>query len=71
MREVFSSHVNRIGYDAETGDLLVEWDSGKTSAYAGVSPQVADDVATNWSVGSALTEQVKGRYAHRYVGGGG
>ena len=33
MRSVFSSHVDRIGHDAQTGELYVQWDTGKTSVY--------------------------------------
>jgi hypothetical protein len=67
MREVHSSHVAKIGYDAQTGDLFVTWDTGKTSAYAGVPAVLADDVMNAWSVGSALASSIKGQYEHRYV----
>ena len=36
MRSVFSSHVDRVGHDAQTGELFVQWDTGKTSVYTGV-----------------------------------
>ena len=68
MRSVYSSHVNQIGYDAETGELHVMWDTGKTSVYSGVPPEVADEVSNSWSVGKALTASIKGKYAHRYGG---
>ena len=67
MQDVFSSHVSQIGHDADTGDLIVKWDTGKTSAYAGVPPDLAQSVMKSWSVGKALTESVKGRFEHRYV----
>jgi hypothetical protein len=70
MRSVFSSHVDRIGHDMQTGELHVVWDSGKTSVYSGVPADVADDVSQSWSVGSALTAKVKGKYAHRYLESG-
>jgi len=66
MRGVFSSHVRRIGHDAETKELVVEWDTGKTSIYEGVPAGVADSVANAWSVGTALRQQIKGAYKHRY-----
>lgn len=66
MRAVYSSHVSRIGHDADTGDLHVEWDTGKTSIYSGVPPDVAQSVMTSWSVGTALRDQVKGTFDHRY-----
>jgi hypothetical protein len=67
MRSVFSSHVNRVGHDPETGDLHVEWDNGKTSIYSGVPPALADDVSNAWSVGKALHGQIKGKFPHRYA----
>jgi hypothetical protein len=67
MRSVFSSHVDRIGHDVQTGDLYVQWDSGKTSVYSGVPPDLAEDVSTSWSVGSALTTRIKGAFPHRYL----
>ena len=68
MREVYSSHVNKIGHDPKTNELWVEWDSGKTSVYSGVSAELADQVTNSWSVGSALRDQIKsGGYAHRYA----
>jgi hypothetical protein len=67
MRDVYSSHVNRIGHDPDSGDLIVEWDSGKTSAYEGVPADIAKKVITNWSVGGALHELVKPTYKHRYL----
>lgn len=67
MREVHSSHVAKVGYDAETAELFVTWDSGKTSVYVGVPPTLAAEVTNAWSVGKALSERVKGQYEHRYV----
>lgn len=67
MLSVFSSHVNRIGYNAETNELHVEWDSGKTSVYSGVPAGVADGVMRSWSVGTALHNEVKDKYEHRYA----
>ena len=66
MRGVFSSHVNKVGYDAEKQELFVEWDTGKTSVYSGVPAGLADSVSSGWSVGKALASEIKGKYAHRY-----
>lgn len=66
MRGVHSSNVERIGWDAETQELVVQWDSGKTSIYEGVPHGVADSTMNAWSVGSALIRDVKGAYPHRY-----
>jgi hypothetical protein len=69
MRSVYSSHVDRVGYSVDTGDLYVQWDTGKTSVYSGVPADVADEVMNSWSVGSALTTRVKSAYQHRYISG--
>lgn len=66
MVDVYSSHVARIGHDAQSGELHVEWDTGKMSVYSGVPAAVAEQVQNAWSVGSALREHVKGVYSHRY-----
>lgn len=66
MREVHSSNVARVGHDPDTGELHVEWKSGKTSIYSDVTPEKAKTVMTAWSVGSALNETIKNRHGHRY-----
>lgn len=67
MKDVFSSHVNQIGYDAEKSELHVAWDTGKRSVYSEVPQDVAHGVMNNWSVGSAIREQIKPNYQHRYL----
>jgi KTSC domain len=66
MREVFSSNVDRIGYDQATGTLQVEFKSGKTAVYRGVPAGVANQVVGAPSVGSALHELVRGKFPHAY-----
>lgn len=66
MRDVYSSHVNRIGYDLDTNELVVIWDNGKTSVYAGVQRDKADEVMNSWSVGKAIHNQIKPHHEHRY-----
>jgi hypothetical protein len=68
MQSVYSSHVNKVGYDADAKTLLVQWDTGKTSAYADVPPDVADEAMNAWSIGTFLNGSIKGRYRHSYVG---
>jgi hypothetical protein len=65
---VYSSHVAEIGYDDETQEMLVKWDSGRISGYKGVSAEEAELISKSPSVGQAL-RQVKGRYPHRYRDG--
>jgi hypothetical protein len=67
MRAIYSSHVDSIGHDPDTNTLFVKWDSGKVSAYDGVPPTLADEVSNSWSVGKALTAQIKSSFPHRYV----
>ena len=66
-RSVFSSNVSQIGYDEETSELWVEWNSGKTSVYSGVPAKLATDTMNSWSVGSSLASDIKNKFAHRYA----
>ncbi len=70
MQSVYSTHVSKIGHSSDTQELFVEWDNGKVSVYSGVPARVAEDVRNAWSVGQALNEMVKGKFDHRYSGGG-
>lgn len=63
---VFSSNVERMGYDEFSKDMFVEWKTGKTSVYADVPEEVFTDVSNSYSVGNALREQVIGKYKHSY-----
>ena len=66
MISVYSSHVQAIGHDNDKQELHVRWNGGKTSVYSSVPADVADSVSTSWSIGTALREQVKNVYPHRY-----
>lgn len=66
-KSVFSSNVVSVGWDSETSDLLVEWKSGKRSAYAGVTEETALALSTAPSVGQMLNMEIKPNYPHRYV----
>lgn len=67
MKDVYSSHVDQVGHDPQTNELHVKWDSGKTSVYSNVPAELAQSVVQSWSVGKALTAQVKGQFPHRYL----
>ena len=67
MKQVFSSGVDEIGYDPETGDLYVRWKSGKTSVYAGVPEDTATETINSWSIGATLRSDIQPNYQHRYV----
>ena len=66
-RDVYSSHVNTVAYNDETQEMMVTWDSGKTSIYSGVPPQHFDGATHSWSVGKYLHEHIKPTYPHRYA----
>lgn len=66
-KSVLSSMVVAVGYDTETQDLLVTWNNGRRSAYAGVPEEVALDLSTAASVGQMINNEIKPNYAHRYV----
>lgn len=66
MRSVYSSHVDQIGHDQETGELHVVYKNGRRSIYEGVPAAVAENVMGAASIGSALHSLVKNQYNHRY-----
>jgi len=65
-KKVFSSHIDQIGYDSASGELHVTYTNGKVAIHQGVPPGVAERVTGAASIGQALHEHIKGRYAHRY-----
>jgi hypothetical protein len=66
MRQVYSSHIDEIGYDAETGELYVTYRNGKTAVYEGVPAEEARRVMSSPSIGEAMHAIVRGTYKHRY-----
>jgi hypothetical protein len=65
-KSVFSSVATDIGFDDETGELLVTWKNGRVSAYQGVPEDVAVQCSNAPSVGQFLNSEIKNVYAHRY-----
>jgi hypothetical protein len=66
-QSVFSSNVSEIGYDSDSGELLVTWvKSGKTSAYQGVPEAKALEGANAPSVGQWVNSEIKSYYRHSY-----
>ena len=65
MKSVFSSHINTVGY--ADGVLYVEYSTGKTAAYIDVPEDVAADVMSSPSIGSAVRDQSRGAYGFKYV----
>jgi len=66
-QKVYSSHVNEMSYDEETGDLVVTFSRGNRALYSGVPPKTAREVMNAPSVGQAMHDQIIGNYPHRYV----
>ncbi len=67
-RNVISDMVSEVGYDDERKILLIKWKrSSRTSAYAGVPEDVADELSRAPSVGSMLNSDIKPYYQHRYI----
>jgi hypothetical protein len=65
-KSVFSSVATDIGFDDETGELLVTWKNGRVSAYQGVPEDVAVQCSNAPSVGQFLNSEIKNVYGHRY-----
>lgn len=68
-QNVYSSHIQSIAWSEDPPGMQVTWDGGKISLYSGVSSQLAHEIANAPSVGSAIHEQIKGRYDHQYLRG--
>ena len=66
MKPVYSSHIDKIGYDPDTQVLSVLYKNGKTAHFQGVPAETADDVVNAPSVGSALHQHIRGKYEHSY-----
>lgn len=67
MKDVLSSNVQAVGYDPDNKEMIVQWKSGKTSAYSGVSAETADQAQKAWSVTEFINSEIKPKYGHRYV----
>jgi KTSC domain len=67
LKDVFSSNVNQVGYDPDTQEMHIVWNTGKRSVYSGVPQNVATKTANAYSVGKFVSENIKPNYEHRYV----
>lgn len=66
MRRVFSSHIDAVGYDPDSKELHVEFKNKKIGVYMDVPPDVARMVTDAPSIGTALSQFVKDKYAFGY-----
>lgn len=65
MRNVYSSHVDSVGYDAAEAELHVEFKDGTRIVYKAVSAPVAAEILGAPSVGKALHTNIRGKYEWR------
>ena len=68
-RSTFSSSANRVGYDHDMQELLVEWArTGRISVYFPDFPyQEFDKLSKTVSVGSMIKNDIAPKYQHRYL----
>ena len=74
MKRVFSSHIDSVGYDPDTRELHVQYQGkkdkpGKTAVFMDVPQDVAKLVVDAPSVGTAVHQFLKDKYAHGYQPG--
>ena len=68
MKSVMSTNVKEIGYDYDKSALIVIWlNSGRISMYSDVPAKLAEDIMKSWSIGTALRDEIKPNFAHRYI----
>lgn len=67
MKSVFSSHISKVGYDPESKQLAVEFQTGKTAIYVDVPGDVAQSFLDSPSLGTALNTMIRDRYAFGYA----
>ena len=67
MGNVFSSHVDAIGYDEASSELHVTFSTGKTAVYQDVPTHIARDVMNAPSIGEAMWNSIRGKYSFGYL----
>lgn len=65
--EFNSSNVQEAGYDFDDGNLYVRFLNGYLYYYAGVSPQIWDQMIQAPSVGKFVHSHLKGQYEYGRV----
>lgn len=71
LRPVFSSHIDRIGYDEDTKELHVAFQGSRNrppriAVYHGVPYDLAHGVLNAPSIGMAMHRSIRGRFAFTY-----
>ena len=67
MKQVFSSHVHAVGYDAGSNELHVEYKNGKRFVYKDVDQEKARNVMNGHSIGQAIHKHVRGQHDHEEI----
>ena len=67
MQFVDSSNIERIGYDANSNTLRVEFKSNRTYEYSNVPEGVFNDLKNAPSVGSYLAKNIKNSYPYTEI----
>ena len=65
MDAVDSSNVMAIGYDAEAGEMHVQFRGGSTYIYENVPPDLSEEFKASPSKGSFYHERVKSQFKFR------
>ena len=62
-----STVIRRFAYDHSTGELWVEFVTGRRYVYSDVPPQVADALGSAFSKGVYFNSRIRDRFPHREV----
>lgn len=64
-QEVSSSNVQRVAYDEDAGELLVEFKNGAVYAYSGQSESAYQDIITSPSPGAYVARWLRNQPARK------
>ncbi len=67
MKQINSSHIHAIGYDAPSQELHVEYRSGTKYKYKDVPPEKARMVMGGMSIGKAIHTHIRGQHDHEIL----
>ena len=62
-----STVIRRYAYDHSTGELWVEFVTGRRYVYSEVPREVADALGSAFAKGTYFNTRIRDRYAHREV----
>jgi hypothetical protein len=62
-----SSNISRVGFDRDAGEMIVEFQSGATYAYAGADSATAEALATDPTPGGYFHKNIRDRYPTRKI----